>query len=446
MRQCPICRRAYAHTAETCVHDGAGLLPRDDTLGLVLGGKYRIEALIGRGGMGVVYLARQLSLDRRVAVKILRTGGHSSRIAVERFKREALAIARLRHPHIVVVHDFELTSEVGAYIVLEYLEGRSLRTEMSERRRLPLSSVGAILDQVCRGVRAAHERGIIHRDLKPENVFLTRGAGNETAKVLDFGVARLLCDPDNDPPPPASGVFLGTPIYASPELCRGEDPDARSDIYALGCMAYEMLTGQPPFVAQSAMVLLHKQVTEAPIPPSELEPSVSVDVERVVMRALAKVPEFRFASAAEFADALTSALGAGYPFVRGMRSEPEASHENSPRAATVMEAIRARTVTSGNGEEETLVDESLARLDDAERVLLEVLCRFRGACTLEPIESLYERHEIGGGSVLDVLTRLVDKSFVIAEERDDVVHYHILEAVRPHAEGWASDTDQPSTT
>jgi serine/threonine protein kinase len=437
MRQCPICAALFDGSIALCPSDGAPLAPEDPHLGRVLGGSYVIEALIGSGGMGAVYSAKQLSLDRPVAVKILRSRTGPSAAVAERFKREALAIARLRHPHIVVVHDFVSESEVGAYIVLELLVGRSLRAEIAKRGRQSPDVAVAVLDQICRGVQAAHESGIIHRDLKPENVFLARGPGQETAKVLDFGVARLMSGLDaNEAMLTQTGAFLGTPVYASPEHCRAEELDERSDVYSLGCMAYEMLTGAPPFVARNVMALLRKHVTEQPIPPSELVPAIPIGIERVVMRALAKIPSFRFPSAREFSGALTAGLACANPSGDDEGRSRFSGNARYGDAETISERAAAETIFVGVETPEAAIDRSYDLLDESERAMLGLLSLFDDGCTLEPLEALYEEYAGGETDILDVLSRLVDRTLVFADGDDDEVRYRVLESVRSRAQEW----------
>jgi len=279
--------------------------------GRVLDDKYRVERELGAGGMGRVYRAVQLALERPVALKVIAGGAAASPEALRRFLREAVAVARLRHPNIVIVYDSGAEPGVGPYIAMELLDGRSLRTEIRERGRLPLEEALEILMQVCSAVHAAHEAGVVHRDLKPDNIVVER-APALTAKVLDFGIAKLV---DSAQAPDASrtadGMLVGTPYYMSPEQCRGETVDARSDVYALGCVLYELLTGAPPFMGRSVSVVIAKHLEERAKPPSEIAEGLPSWIDDVLLGAMAKQAAARYGSAAEFAAALARGPGGG---------------------------------------------------------------------------------------------------------------------------------------
>jgi DNA-binding winged helix-turn-helix (wHTH) protein len=277
-------------------------------LGQTLDDKYRLDDVIGSGGMGVVYRATHLQLDRAVAVKLVRRDVSSDRGLAERFGREARTVARLRHPHIVTVHDFGVAAGVGAYLVMELLEGRSLREEVRQHDRLPVAPAVEIGLQASLALQAAHESGVVHRDVKPENIFL-EGAGEKVVvKVLDFGIARLETAAGSQDAVTQPGALLGTPRYMSPEQFESGPVDARSDVYSLGCVLYEALTGRPPFTSDSPAALQIKHAVEAPPPPRRHNPEIGEELEAVVLRALAKRPEERHQSAAELAEALKGAV------------------------------------------------------------------------------------------------------------------------------------------
>jgi non-specific serine/threonine protein kinase len=276
--------------------------------GMLVDGKYLVEASLGAGGMGEVYRARQLALDRLVAIKVLPPVPHPG--SGRRFEREARAIARLRHPNVVTVHDLGLAPDVGAYLVMEYVDGRSLRAELRRRGRLPIPEALAILRQVCEGVAAAHAADVLHRDLKPDNILLEDAGERVTAKVADFGIAKIV--ESNGVVVEAltlTGAVVGSASYMSPEQCRGEAVDARSDVYSLGCVLYEALAGRPPFRADSLWAVLHMHQTAEPVPLRELCPEAPAELERIVARALAKAPEARWQTAAELARALARVAG-----------------------------------------------------------------------------------------------------------------------------------------
>jgi len=311
------------HTIRVIPIDEPDISSPVDHLGAILSGKYRLERLLGRGGMGSVYLATHLGTGRDVALKLIAPQFMRNAHFVERFRREARAAGRLRHPHIVDVTDFGF-AEVGrdelAYLVMEYLDGCSLGQVLREEGSLPLPRVVEILEQVCSAVQEAHQNGIIHRDLKPDNIWLEPDrVGGFRAKVLDFGIARLAsetADPAADqttrgmavPVPPSEaltrvGSLLGTPLYMSPEQCRGEPLDARSDVYSLGVIAYQMLSGSVPFRGDVAEVLeAHRSLVPPPLPRGR--PRVPAGVARVVLSALEKNPDRRPPTARSLADGL----------------------------------------------------------------------------------------------------------------------------------------------
>ncbi len=257
----------------------------------ILGGRYRIEARIGSGGMAEVYRGMDTVLNRTVAVKVLLPQFARDAGFVARFRREAQAAARLSHPNIVGVYDTGSDGDTQ-YIVMELIEGRTLAAFLGGGKKpTPTQSV-ELATRIAGALSAAHAQGIVHRDIKTANVMVTRSG---ELKVMDFGIARQ----QTDVTAPQTSAVLGTPTYLSPEQAQGLPVDARSDIYSLGVVLYEMLTGRPPFTGDSPVAIAYKQVNEAPVPPSQLNPDVSPRLDAVVMKALAKNPANRYQSAEE---------------------------------------------------------------------------------------------------------------------------------------------------
>ncbi len=281
--------------------------------GQILGNRYEIKECIGSGGMGAIYTARRIHIGDTVAVKVLRPEVVQDSQSRERFQREARAAAKLHHPNAVVVHDFGQDADGTTYIVMEYLEGRSLRDVMSDEKTMPLLQALSIMKQACAAIEAAHRLGIIHRDIKPDNIIiLDSHDGTPHVKILDFGIAKLL-DRTNDtgeidPTLTQVGTVIGTPNYMSPEQCQGESLDARSDVYSLGIVLYEMLTGVQPFTAKNSTGVVIKHVTEKPRRLISLNPYVPAEVERVVLKALEKKPEARQQSALDLAREFETAV------------------------------------------------------------------------------------------------------------------------------------------
>jgi non-specific serine/threonine protein kinase len=276
--------------------------------GAMLEGKIRIEGVLGEGGMGTVYRGVHVALERPVAVKLIRPSLVRMPGAVERLRREALAVARLRHPNVVAVYDFGSSEATGAYIVMEYVDGETLADVLAREKPMRLAAADELLAQIAAAAHAAHEVGVVHRDLKPQNILLEKGAAPRV-KVLDFGVAKLLEAQPAGPASTVDGVFIGTPLYGSPEQANGTGCDARSDVYALGCILYEMVAGRPPFVGPGVQRILAQHASERPEPPSRLNDTLPEWLDAVVMRALDKSPEKRFQTAAGLAEALTARIG-----------------------------------------------------------------------------------------------------------------------------------------
>jgi serine/threonine protein kinase len=274
-------------------------------LAAALEGRYSIERELGRGGMATVYLAQDLKLGRPVALKVLRPV-LAAALGTERFLREIEISTRLNHPHILPVHD---SGDAGGYLyyAMPYVEGESLRRKLEHEGQLPVPEVIAIVSAVASALTYAHQQGIVHRDIKPENILLAKNSegGAPYPLVADFGIARAL-DVAGGERLTETGLALGTPAYMSPEQAAGDRIDGRSDIYALGCVAYEMLAGTPPFTGPTPQAILARQAVD-PVPPLHtLRSTVPWSVEHAIQRALAKVPADRFATAAQFAAALSA--------------------------------------------------------------------------------------------------------------------------------------------
>ena len=281
---------------------------RDPLVGQVLDEKYRLDERLGEGGMGTVYRATHLLIDRPVAVKVLHTRFVEDEAAQARFRREARAAGRLQHPNAVAVTDFGRTPEGFVYIVMELLEGRTLRDVLTDEAPLAPARAVELMMQIAAAVEAAHGGGVIHRDLKPANIFVVqRKHLPPVVKVLDFGIAKLAADGFEDSEArnlTQTGVMIGTPRYMSPEQCDGEHLSPAADVYSLGIIFYEMLTGATPFNGASPLAVALQHSTKPPRPPRELVASLPAELEEVVLRALAKKPEERPADAGAFREEL----------------------------------------------------------------------------------------------------------------------------------------------
>ncbi len=305
----------------------------DLLVGRVVAGKYAVQSVIGQGAMGVVYRAKQIKLEKIVALKVLSDAIRNDPEFVQRFHTEARAASRLDHPHSTRVLDFGEDESGMLYIAMELLDGRTLGDLLAREFPLPAARVASILSQTLSAVGAAHALKILHRDLKPENIVVLEGRDDEdrpidVVKVCDFGIAKLDATSDDEqkstPPPSAlspptwnksktatrAGVIVGTPQYMSPEQARAEKLDVRSDLYSLGVVMYEMLTSRAPFDEGTPAEVLAKHVAVNPAPPSTLWPGTSPELEAICMRALKKNPDERWASAREMRAALRPLLDA----------------------------------------------------------------------------------------------------------------------------------------
>jgi len=300
-------------------------------------GKLRIVRRIGEGGMGVVYEALHLHLDRRVAVKVIHPLNVESPEARTRFLREARALAALTSEHIVQVLDVDTLAEGAPFMVMEYLEGRDLSRELQKRGPLPIGEAVGYVIQACSGVAAAHSAGIVHRDIKPANVFITNLNGARCVKILDFGVAKFERSPDQLLTGPTRQI--GTPLYMAPEQLNGTEAEPRSDIWALGVVLYEILTGRSPFRRATSALTSSAVLNEPPPSMGEERPDLPLGLVQVVLRCLEKSPPDRFADASELAAALAP-FGPRQPIVRASQRVERGSSAAPPRALTPLSLDR----------------------------------------------------------------------------------------------------------
>ncbi len=290
------------------MEDDAVIARANDLTGVVLGGRYEVLGKLGVGGMASVYEGRRVGLHHRVAIKVLRADLCEDPSNVKRFLREARASSVIEHENIVDIVDFGPTETLPVYFVMEFLEGTDLRGEIKSRGAMGWDRARAILLQVVGALGAAHDKAIVHRDVKPGNIFLIRRQnGEEVAKVLDFGIAKVIEEQLGGltRAQTMTNGLLGTVAYMAPEQARGETIDARTDIYAAGVVAYQMLTGRVPFKGNNPYVVLEQHVSERPTPPSQLVASIPPQAEAIILRCLEKKPGDRFQSMQELAEALS---------------------------------------------------------------------------------------------------------------------------------------------
>lgn len=324
MKTCPQCHLRYPPEAAFCFLDGAGLMVVADTLiGATIGGRYFIEAIIGQGGMATVYGARNKLLDRPCAIKVMNRALASDRTVRERFRREAKSTQILVHPNVVEIFDHGETSDGTPYMVMELLSGRTL-AEHLEEGPLRLPRAIPMMIQLARGIARAHDLGVVHRDLKPENIFICRRVdGTDLVKILDFGIARSRGDPRLT----GTGELFGTPQYIAPERATTGDAGPSVDLYALGVIFYETLTGKLPFEASNPTSYLVKHMMERPLPPRLVNPHVPVNLEALVLQLLEKDPRARPVDAHRVEQdllALASSLSA--PLPPDPDKDPASSH------------------------------------------------------------------------------------------------------------------------
>ena len=316
-RFCPNCHQSYGFKEQhVCpvAQTTEQATVTDPLIGAVLGERYKIESYLSSGGMGIVYKARHIVLDKPIAIKLLREAQDED--AQQRFLLEAKSACHIGHEHIVDITDFGVLEDGHAYLVMEFLQGKTLEAVI-RNGALPPRRVCRIGEQIARGLQAVHEKGILHRDLKPGNIFLLDRQKRDFVKILDFGIAKVMAGTrealsEKEMKPlvnmraTTQGTVLGTPEYLSPEQAAGEPIDARVDQYALGCILYEMLTGEVPFRGNGPMSTLMKHLTEKPVPPRQRHPELNIpeSLEQIVLKAMANKRENRYANMEELAQAL----------------------------------------------------------------------------------------------------------------------------------------------
>jgi eukaryotic-like serine/threonine-protein kinase len=340
MRVCPRCQARYPTSERFCKDDASVLVePTDlERIGTTVG-NYHLQDILGRGGMGTVFSGEHVYIGKKVAVKVLHPQFARYEDAVKRFLREARAASSINHPNIVDVTDFGPMPDGGVYFVMEYLHGTSLEDIIDKNGALPLHRALNVANQMALALAAAHDKGIVHRDLKPDNIMLIRKPGRrdiiraidtdpddssptgrfviekeseyDFVKILDFGIAKVITRDETSPGQTLAGAVFGTPEYMSPEAARGEEVDHRADIYSVGVILYDMVTGRPPFEAGAAAEVLAMQINQVPPPPRQAAPHVEITeaAERLILKAMAKVPEHRHQNMDDFRAELQGCYG-----------------------------------------------------------------------------------------------------------------------------------------
>ena len=305
MKKCPTCNRLFDDKANVCPFDNSTLAVsnQDALLGSVLDKRYRIIDRIGEGGMGKVYKAQHIILDKPFAIKVLNPELAQREDSIKRFINEARLTSKIGHPNIIEVTDFGKTPGGSFYFVMEYVSGKTLFDLLNSKKTIPIKETIEIITQCADALYAAHQAGIIHRDLKPDNIMLVvKGDGSYFAKILDFGISKIIGEASTRLT--SSGVIIGTPEYMSPEQASQENTDHRTDIYSLGVIMYQMLTGSLPFYSTNPLNLLMMHKTKSPKPMKSFNPNIPTALENICMKCLSKNPQDRYQDMRELMNAL----------------------------------------------------------------------------------------------------------------------------------------------
>lgn len=357
MKVCPTCGTEYGDEAAFCSRDRAPLQPAgggsaQGLVGQLVAERYKVERRIGEGGMGEVYLATHILMDRRCALKVMSPALSKDADAVSRFNREATNASRISHPNVCTVYDFGLTAQGLVYLAMEYIEGKTLTQVLEDSGPMPVARAADLVAQCAAGLAAAHELGIVHRDLKPDNIMVVAGKDREIVKLVDFGIAKAV-EGESGQRVTRTGFVVGTPEYMAPEQLSGDPLDSRADQYSLALVFYRLVTGRLPFEAASIQETLVKRLTSLPQPLAAAHPGATfpAGLQGVMDTALARAPEERYDSVEAFAKAVSGvSAGSAVPtrqIVRGIPATQATPLPPTRRRSRVALAATAVAIVGG---------------------------------------------------------------------------------------------------